>query len=248
MENYLYQDLFLLEERHWWHRAKRQLVLEAISRFSPSSDKRKLKILDIGCGTGKNIEVFQQFADAYGVDISLEALKFCQKRGLNNIKLVDVESKLPFKDNTFDIVTMLDVLEHIEEKTVLKEINRVLKPGGNVYVSVPAFQWLWSEWDEVLHHKRRYTKSSLAKVLRKHGFEVRFSTYVYSFLVAPVWLVRTIKSKFSNEKYESDFKLGSPMINTLLEKLATWERKILWLFPLPFGTSVFTAAQKDLDG
>lgn len=248
MENYLYQDLFLLEEHHWWHKAKRQLVLDAIRRFSPAPSKKKLTLLDIGCGTGKNMEEFQKFADAYGVDISPEALKFCRQRGLKQVKLVDVEGTLPFASNTFDMVTMLDVLEHIEESPSLKEIYRVLKPGGMLYVSVPAFQWLWSGWDEVLHHKRRYTSQSLTTILKEHHFHLTYLSYVYSFLVVPVWIVRKLKSNSRSQKYESDFKLGSPLINTILGKVAAFERRLLWSLPLPFGTSVFASAQKEKNG
>lgn len=240
MEEYLYEDLYKQEETHWWHKSKRELCIEIIDRLI---DKKKLQILDIGCGAGKNVEVFSKYGKTYGVDSSPEAIRFCKKRGLKSIHLASSE-KTYFQNKSFDLVTLLDVLEHTDERKTLEEINRILKPNGYLLVTVPAFQWLWSNWDVVLHHKRRYTAQNLKKKLVQQGFRVKKLSYVYSFLLIPVILIRSIKTIILKKNYSSDFGITSPLLNLIFLKLSWLERKMIFLFSIPFGTSVVCLAQK----
>src|SRR5262245_38569956 len=121
METYLYQDLYELEEVHWWHQAKRQLVLTALSwceyHRRKNFSRAEEKLLDVGCGTGKNLEVFSQKLTTYGLDMSAEALAFCKKRGLKNVKQGDGET-LPYTQNIFTVVTALDVIEHTDDQRI----------------------------------------------------------------------------------------------------------------------------------
>lgn len=235
MEKYLYEDLYKLEDNHWWHIAKRRPVVEIIQKIN---SRDKLKILDVGCGTGKNMEVFSTLGEVWGLDNSKEAINFCKKRGLKNLKLATLQNN-GFKDNEFDVVTMLDVLEHIDdENSALIEVKRILKKGGCIILTVPAYGWLWSKWDEVLHHKRRYTKQALIKILEKAGFKVEKVSYMYSFLVLPVLFSRSIKSLFFSNNYGSDFKLNSKIINKLFYFLSLLEFKLSAYFNIPFGTSL----------
>lgn len=240
MRSYLYKDLYDLEEKHWWHLAKRRAVLYFINRFNKIKNPR---ILDIGCGTGKNIEAFNNIGLGYGIDKSRQAIKFCKKRGLKNVKLGKSE-KTNLKSSYFDVITLLDVLEHVEESPTLKEIHRILKPKGTVILSVPAFDWLWSQWDVVLQHKRRYTIDSLSKVLGIHNFKVIKISYAYSFLVLPAIIVRSIKSKMFKNNYPSDFKLSSSPINWFLFSLSKIESFFMYNNKVPFGTSIFCVATK----
>lgn len=241
MEKYLYSDLYELEEKHWWHIAKREASLAILGKVLT---KNKIKILDIGCGTGKNVEVLGQLGPTSGIDISEEAIRFCKKRNLKNIYLAGVE-KTGFRENYFDLVAMFDVLEHVEEKSSLLESARILKESGYLLVTVPAYMWLWSKWDDVLHHKRRYTKSNLMKVLKENGFKVVFTSYLYPHLVIPVFFIRFLKSKLQSHEYESDFKMSSPFLNQVLLFIARIQIKLMQLIPLPFGTSIICLAQKD---
>lgn len=260
MEHYLYQDLYQLEEHHWWHQAKRRMVLQALSwcenhrgqPFSKSNINSPIKpiaidrgerLLDIGCGTGKNLESFAVKLPTFGTDMSTEALAFCKKRGLTQLKQSNGIT-LPYADNHFTVATALDVVEHADDKQLLSEAYRVLKPGGYLIVTVPAFQFLWSKWDEVLHHKRRYTTASLTKVTEQAGFTVLKKSYAYSFLVIPVLIIRSLKQLLSKNEYQSDFKLSHPAINALMKVVTTIEQKLIWWFGIPFGTSVMMIAQK----
>ncbi len=239
MEKYLYEDLYKLEDSHWWHIAKRRPVLEILQGIKSQT---KLKILDVGCGTGKNMEMFSKIGEVWGIDNSKDAINFCKKRGLKNLKLATLESN-GFEDNQFDIVTMLDVLEHIEDDfAAIIEVKRILKKGGNIILTVPAYGWLWSKWDEVLHHKRRYTRQSLVSVFDRAGFKVKKVSYMYSFLVLPVLISRSLKSLFFPNDYGSDFKLNSGMINKLFDFLSQLEFKLSNIFTIPFGTSIVCMA------
>jgi ubiquinone/menaquinone biosynthesis C-methylase UbiE len=240
MENYLYQDLYLLEDTHWWHRAKRDLVVSLIQEFKTVT---RPKILDIGCGAGKNIETFASLGESWGIDVSAEAIKFCKKRRLVNVKLGSAY-KLPFPDNSFDVITLLDVLEHVDEDKALSEIHRVLRPEGILVINVPAFSFLWSRWDVVLHHLRRYSRSSLKSCLKRNQFNVASSSYVFSFLVLPILIVRKIKSLFNKKEYGSDFTINAPLVNTLFLSMCWLEHQLIRFFPMPFGTSVVCVGKK----
>ena len=234
----LYQDLWELEEKHWWHISKRELCQKVIAKYFKGG-----KIVDIGCGTGKNVEAFSKYGEVWGIDNSEEALKFCKKRGLNNVIKGDAEkSNLPGK--TFKLVTLLDVLEHTDDTKTLKEIHRILKKDGLLLITVPSYQWMFSQWDVVLHHKRRYTKGKLEELLKKNGYEIVFSSYFQSFLVLPVFVIRRLKSALKPKNYGSDFRLGNQFINRLLLKVSHAEQQTVMRHGLPFGLSILALARK----
>lgn len=241
MQNYLYKDLFNEEEKHWWHRAKRKTVVDIIKKhLNPNKIK---KIIDIGCGTGKNIDSLKQFGDVWGMDSSLEAIKYCKKRGLHNVILGNGE-KTKLSSNKFDLVTLLDVLEHTDDKKMLEEMYRILKPHGYILTTVPALPWMWSEWDNVLHHKRRYTKHSLLNILVENGFNIITISYMNSFLLLPAFLIRFIKSKSHKKDYGSDFSLSNGLFNSVLEKVSSFERYLVKQELVPIGLSLVVLAQK----
>lgn len=241
MRKYLYKDLYTLEDLHWWHKAKRNLVIFFLRKYLYGKNNF---LLDVGCGTGKNLEVFSKIGPVCGIDFSSEAILFCKKRGLENIFKATVE-KMPFKKESFNAVTALDVLEHTDDSEAVREIYRVLKKDGILIATVPAFSWLWSQWDVVLHHKRRYTNQSLVEVLEKNEFKVIRISYVYSFLLLPALVIRKIKEIISKDNYPSDFKLSNKILDDLLTMLANIEKILIINFHIPFGTSLIVVAQKN---
>ncbi len=242
MQNYLYTDLYTLEERHWWHVSKRKVVRYLIKKYVK---KKGPHILDVGCGTGKNIEELNKYGQVWGIDNSIEAIKFCKKRGLKNLKLGDAQ-KTNFDSRSFDVITLLDILEHTDDNKALKEMHRIIKKDGLLIATVPAFTWLWSEWDKVLHHKRRYNKKNLEGVLKKNRFQVIKITYLYSFLVIPIYLIRKIKRRlFYKKDYPSDFRLNQPILNWTMSILSTLEFKITEKITIPFGTTVLVIAKQN---
>ncbi|MCX6732106.1 MAG: class I SAM-dependent methyltransferase [Candidatus Roizmanbacteria bacterium] len=214
-------------------------LLQLINTYT---QKKGISILDVGCGTGKNLEFLAHHGEVWGVDISEEALLFCKKRGLLQVKKGEAE-KLPFESETFDVVCALDVLEHVDDIKSIKEVKRVLKDEGSIVITVPAFHWLWSKWDEILHHKRRYTKRDLEKVLVKEGFVVQRNTYIHSFLIIPVFIVRKLK-ELQHKTYSSDFQINSIFTNRILHFISKLEQMWVNRYDMPLGTSVLCIAQK----
>src|SRR3990167_3310097 len=210
MRKYLYQDLYELEEKHWWHLSKRRELIDIVKQLNLKNSN----ILEIGCGTGKNLELLSKFGEAWGLDKSREAIKFCKRRGLNNLVLGDAEN-IPFSKGKFNLIILLDVLEHTDDIMSIKEMSRVLAPKGYLIITVPAFSWLWSQWDVVLEHKRRYTKHELTSKLELGGFKIVKISYKYSFLVLLALIVRFIKSRIFRKEYPADFKLGGFLSNWL---------------------------------
>lgn len=241
MRKDLYQDLYNLENSHWWHVSKRRAVFKMIKKYSYVS---KPKILDVGCGTGRSLEEFKKIGTVFGLDNSSEALKYCKKRGLKNLILGSAE-ETHLQSGYFDVITLLDVLEHTDDVKTLKEMQRILKKNGIIIITVPAFNCLWSKWDQILQHKRRYTINSLRKQLLLNNLTPVKMTYLFSFLVSPSWLIRQIKQLFLKDFYPSDFKLSNPLFNFLLNSLSKLEFFIAENFFVPFGTSVLTIAKKN---
>jgi len=241
MEKYLYEDLNNLEKKHWWHISKRKYVLNIIKQ---NIDKKNPKILDIGCGTGQNIKELSKIGDVWGIDNSKEAIKYCKLKNIDHVKLGSSE-KTGFSESFFDVITLLDVLEHVEEDTTLEEIKKVLKKDGFLIITVPAFKFLWSKWDEVLHHKRRYTKKSLIKALEKNGFKTVKINYLYSYLFLPVLLIRPLKSLSKSKSYSSDFKINSNFVNRTSLIITNIERYLSDFVTIPFGTSIICLAKNE---
>ncbi len=242
MQSYLYDDLYELEDTHWWHRAKRRLVYALMRRYTTRTRTRP-RILDVGCGTGKNIEEWSHLGPTAGIDAELRALAYCKKRGILRVRLGRAEhTGLPA--SSVDVVTLLDVLEHTDDTMVLPEIARILSAEGIVILTVPAYPWLWSTWDVVLHHKRRYTKNGLCRLVSANGFRVLYASHVFSFLPLPALLIRLMKSRLPKEQYGSDFRLSLPFINRILYTFCILEQGVMKIVPLPVGTSIVCVAQK----
>jgi len=235
----LYEDMYKTEDTHWWHKAKRRFIGQFIDAYV---QKKKVTILDVGCGTGKNMEELSQYGNVWGIDVSEEALSFCKKRGIAQITKGEIEH-LPFNDDTFDVVCALDVLEHVNDGLSVREIKRVLKDNGFIIITVPAFSWLWSKWDEILHHKRRYTKKQVEDILIREGFAIKRNTYIHSFLILPSLIIRKLK-QLQPKPYTSDFQINNKAINNFLLFVSKLEQKWINRYDMPFGTSILCMAQK----
>jgi SAM-dependent methyltransferase len=244
LDLHTYEILYRIEESHWWHSARRDMVLDWIRQAYPG--RRDLTILDAGCGTGLMLQEMRQLGSPEGVDISEEALDFCRQRGLTQVHKADVR-KLPFDNDTFDVVTALDVLEHVDDDTgVLDEFARVLKPGGRAFVFVPAHRWLWSLQDEISHHRRRYTAGTLREVVGASRLSVERLSYVSMFLLPAIFLGRQwlrVTLPFWPRDTEND--LHPAWSNAILRRIFEAEIPLLRRRNLPFGASILLVARKE---
>ncbi len=241
MEKYLYQDLYEKEKKHFWHISKRQIALMLLQKYLPK--RKNLKILDIGCGTGENINALNSLGETFGIDNSVEAVSFCKKNGLKNVS-IGLAEKTKFKSESFDVVTLFDLLEHVDDKKAVVEFKRILKREGFVLITVPAHNRLWSRWDEVLHHKRRYKERDLKKLLVGEGFTIIKSSYMYSYLLLPMLIIRFVKNIFYKDHYPSDFEISSSLVNTIGVRLSKIERFFINSLRVPIGTSIICLAKK----
>jgi SAM-dependent methyltransferase len=243
MDLHTYEILYRMEETHWWHSARRRIVLDWIERLY--QDRNDLAILDAGCGTGLMLQQMSHLGQTQGVDIATEALDFCRERGLTNVRPADVRH-LPFDDGSFDVVTALDVLEHLDDDSgALREWRRVLKPGGRVFIFAPAHRWLWSLQDDVSHHKRRYTSRTLREAIERGGLTVERQSYVSAFLLPVIFLGRQwlkVVLRFREANTEND--LHPAWSNGILRRVFESEIPILRRMNMPFGASLLSVARK----
>lgn len=248
MQNEIYERIYNSERDNWWYRGRRELVKYMVSRVKRRSEKEILDILDFGCGTGLNSLSLDQFGDVYGFDISEEALKYSKARGRAKILRAEAES-LPFKSNSFDVVCALDVLEHIEDDIhAICEIHRVLKPGGFLILTVPAFMFLWSPHDEAVNHKRRYNAKLINQKINSVGFSTELCTH-WNFCIFPaVAVVRPLRRILCrNRGGKGDYDLldlPSSLNRVFLSILRLENTAIKMGLRLPFGVTVVSVSKK----
>jgi SAM-dependent methyltransferase len=236
MEDWTYQEHFDMEDRHWWFRSRRRVIWALVDRAELPPSPR---ILDAGCGTGRNLMELATLGAAEGIDNSLQAVEFCQRRGLDGVHLSSIE-KMPFEDSRFDLLVATDVIEHLPDDGVaLDELRRVAAPGAQLVITVPAYKWLWSRHDTAWHHYRRYTRPLLRKTVRAHGWEPTVGTYFYTTMLPPVAAVRSFQRLRSNGNGKSDLHLSPSALNRWLELPVRGEAELIRRgVSLPAGVSL----------
>ena len=238
-----------MEDVHWWFVGRRSILLSILNRYLGVGATNGRQILDVGCGTGTMLTHLARFGDARGVDMDLEAVGYCHDRGLQQVTQSGADS-LPFEKDRFDVVTALDVVEHIDDDLgALREIKRVLKPGGLLLLTVPAYRFLWGRQDDINLHKRRYVARELRSRLQAVGFEVERLTYMNAILFPAIAAIRLLRRILPEPpKLESDFAFPAPQpLNVLLSAVFGSERYVLTRFDAPFGVSIMALARRPLD-
>jgi SAM-dependent methyltransferase len=244
MQQHTYAIMDRVEDSHWWF-VGRRAILESFLRSIVAqfrTPQSALRILDVGCGTGANLEMLAQFGSAEGVDVSDDALEFCRLKGLTVQK--GLAETLPYPDETFDISTALDVIEHLDDDIAgLKEMRRVTKTGGYSLIFVPAFMWLWGVQDDISHHRIRYTRKQIVERLEKAGFSVKRATYANFTFFTPILAGRAVM-KLTGIRPESENNVNISALNGVFGRLFSAERFWLERFNFPFGVSIVIVAQK----
>ena len=236
MEDWTYQHHFELEDRHWWFQARRHVIWALMDRVDRPSSPR---MLDAGCGTGRNLMELQRLGPAEGVDVSPRAVEFCRRRGLDAVHEARLE-ELPFDDDRFDVLLATDVIEHLpDDGPALTELRRVTAPRGHLIITVPAYDWLWSQHDVSFHHFRRYTRRLLTERVRANGWEPVVTTYFFSTMLPPVAAVRALQRFRGNANGKSDFQRTPEALNRWLELVVRGEARLIQRgASLPAGVSL----------
>jgi SAM-dependent methyltransferase len=227
------------------------MITEIVDSLPKGADFR---LLDAGCGTGQMTKLLEEYGNAVGLEIAPEAIALARKRGVRNVVQGSI-SDPPFEAGSFDLVLSLDVIEHVDHDIqILSSLFEVVKPGGHLIVTVPAFEALWSEHDEINQHKRRYRVPQLKAMLEESGFAVDRITYCNSALFVPVLVTRKAKTWWRRVRGlnrgdgpESDLAFYPKPINELFYRILSAEKKIMKRVDMPVGVSILAIARRPVE-
>jgi SAM-dependent methyltransferase len=240
------------EDKHWWFAGRTWSLLNMIDRIVPPDGTKR--VLDVGSGAGNMFHHLARYGSVTGVDNNPKPLVIAKERGYDIRE--GLAEDLPFDDAAFDLIALLDTVEHCDDDmAVLRECYRVCAPGGHLVITVPAFMWLWSHNDVLNDHKRRYTAKELREKLARIGFRTRRMTYNNFFVfpvAAPLILLRRgadqepdlASPHFDDESYQVEMEPAPPLLNTILSGVTWTESQVLRWLNLPVGTSIICIAEK----
>lgn len=241
-----YRVMFEIEEEYWWYRGLRVLLEGLIAQYVAGDGSTK--ILDAGCGTGKNMQILAQHGDVWGVDIAEEAIRFCRMRGMRSERtLVASLLELPFPEKFFDLAFSFDVICNIQhDAEAFREIRRTLAPGGRMIVQLPAYRFLWSAHDVAVGHKHRYMARDLRSKIEGTGFRIEKLTYLNMALFPLIALLRFMRRRAValNGDAHSDLTPMPPPINAALTRLFCAEMRAAPRRRFPYGISILAVARR----
>jgi SAM-dependent methyltransferase len=244
MEPGEYKTMYTVEDRHWWYLGMQRITTGLLDHLYPG--RTDLNILDAGCGTGAVMVYLSRYGAVAGFDLSELALDFCRQRGLTRLCRATV-SRLPYPDQAYDLVTSFDVLYHVQVsdyRRAIGEFHRVLKPGGRLFLRLPAYNWLRAHHDEVVHTRHRFTDAEIGHALTAGGFAVEKLSYANT-LLFPLALVKRLGERLAPARSgSSDVQANPGWLDRWLGRLLGLEARWLVRHRLPYGLTVVAVARK----
>lgn len=241
MENIAYKSLATLENKHWWFVARRKILTQFLTNLKLENDA---KILEVGAGTGGNIDMLKQFGCVTALEGSSVALEHLKHK--KDIKIIAsyLTSELQSNTEKYDLIVLFDVLEHIEnDDQALDILEKKLKPNGKLLITVPALKSLWSDHDVTHHHHRRYTLNELKKLISNKNLKINRGTYFNTFLFPLIFIARFSLSFFKSKKIDQ-VRPPNKIVNYVFTKIFSSEKYILSHFNLPIGVSILLEIEK----
>jgi len=243
-----YHQFTELEHRHWWFVARRRIFGHLLD--SALAGPRPRTVLDVGCGAGGMLELLSRYGEVTGLDVDQEFVDFCHSRGFANT-LKGSAYELPAADGSVDLITLFDTLEHLSEDVdALRESRRALRPGGLVFLSSPAYRFLWTNNDEMAHHERRYTAGELRAKLTDAGLapiKVSYFNTILFPLIVPALLAKQVKESFVDPSETTNLShTPPPWLNRILAAVMGGERHLLSRRSFPTGHSLLALARRPL--
>ena len=241
MERAVFDRMAELDQHHWWFIARRRILEALIKRVVRPPEKAR--ILEVGCGTGHNIPMLKAFGTVEASELDHSARTLANQRHPGTVK----EARLPdlsmFERNAYDLIALLDVLEHVpDDLASLRAIHRRLKPGGALLLTVPANPWMWSAHDAAHHHFRRYTKAKLEDLFLRAGLEVQLLSYFNSLLFPLIAAARAVGKITRRES--ADDRLPRDVVNSALKRVFGLEAGLIGRVPMPFGVSLVAVVRR----
>jgi SAM-dependent methyltransferase len=242
MDRQIYDRMRLIEAEHWWFAARRQIIDRQLRTLPLGPSPR---LLEVGCGTGGNLAMLQKYGQLRAVEPDSEARAHASMHGVE-VAAGLLPDALPSYDAPFDLVAAFDVIEHIDaDAASVAAMAGLLRPGGYVIATAPAYAWLWSSHDEVHHHKRRYGRQAFATLFTAAGLRVRRATYFNTFLLSAIGAVR-LSRRLTRAEGGDDEAMPSPRVNAILKAIFASEAAVLRRMNLPFGASILVIAEKPI--
>lgn len=252
MNQEYYKEYYHLERKHWWFMAREKIISGYISKLISEKilPEKGLKILNVGCGPGRSSENLSVFGNVTSVEYDKICCEFAAN--MTGLEIINASiTDLPFDDKSFDLVCAFDVIEHVEnDEAAIAEMKRVTKCDGLIFITVPAFQSLWSHHDVVNHHYRRYRLNQVKKLFNTGSGTLVYGSYFNFILFLPIYFFRQFSNLFKSGKARngsgSDFETLNPgIINTILYRIMSAERKLITSgIKLPFGVSILLSWKK----
>ncbi|MBU1672466.1 MAG: class I SAM-dependent methyltransferase [Actinobacteria bacterium] len=241
MERELYREMYEQEKAHWWFRAKRAILLDIIERYRPA--RARPRFLDLGSGTGAMMEDLAPLGETVGMDFSADAVEYATGRGAGTVLQGGIPEDVGRLEGRFDVVLMSDLLEHLDDdRAALEGTIPLIADGGILVVTVPAYQWLYAPRDAYHHHRRRYSRRGLKRLLIQAGYQIELLSYYNTILFPPAAAAR-ILSKIRRAEPGPDLSVPPGPLNRLAERVFASERHLLGRVPLPFGLSLIAVAR-----
>lgn len=242
MEADTYQLMRKIEDQHWWFVARRQIIKWQLETLKIPDNAQ---ILEVGCGTGGNIALLNHFGDVTCVELDEMAAEMARARKLAPVLVGKLPDDIPGFSQQFDIVTLFDVIEHIEEdEASLKKCIALLKPGGRLVLTVPAFNFLWSQHDDENHHCRRYRRRDIVGLSQTCDLSLSFVSYFNFWLFPVVAAVKLIRKFFPYKDSWQDMRQPNKVGNKILQAIFGSERYLLSWTALPYGVSLMAVMTK----
>ncbi|MBB3694749.1 bifunctional 2-polyprenyl-6-hydroxyphenol methylase/3-demethylubiquinol 3-O-methyltransferase UbiG [Sphingomonas sp. BK580] len=240
MDRRVYDRMAEHDSTHWWYRARRDVLADFLTREARlPADAR---ILEIGCGTGHNLPMLAQFGTVDAIEIDPAARAIASERLGRAVGAAPLPELPGVERGAYDLVAVLDVVEHIEDDVAaLAAMRACLRPGGKILIAVPAHQWMWSAHDVVNHHHRRYSKPTLVRAIRAAGLKERGLTYFNS-LLFPLAAAARVAGRLTGRDDSDDSPPAAPL-NALFERIFRVERHLVGRVPMPIGVSILTLAE-----
>ncbi len=242
MEERIYRDMALFQETHWWFKARRNVLCDVIRRLDLPEHAY---ILEIGCGTGGNIDMLRYFGQVFAVDSDESAIVWAAKISGLRIDKGSLPNHLPSYPFKFDLICLFDVLEHIERDSLaLKEVVKLLRPKGQIIITVPAHMFLFGVHDRNMHHFRRYSKRDLKQKLMASGLEIVKISY-FNMLLFPILILTRCLDCLIQGRNSVGYAIPPPFFNRFLYRLFSMERQIINIMDMPVGASLLAVCRKN---